>query len=73
MTLATVIGGYMNNRLEICGAIASGKTTLAGTFSKCGYAVEMEDFSRIAMLDDFYSNPLFVSFETELSFTLLSD
>lgn len=60
----------MNDRLEICGAIASGKTTLAGAFSKCGYIVEMEDFSRIHMLDDFYSNPLFVAFETELSFTL---
>lgn len=60
----------MNDRLEICGAIASGKTTLAGAFSECGYIVEMEDFSRIHMLDDFYSNPRFVAFETELSFTL---
>ena len=60
----------MNDRLEICGAIASGKTTLAGAFSQHGYAVELEDFTRIAMLDDFYSDPLFVSFETELSFTL---
>lgn len=60
----------MNDRIEICGAIASGKTTLADAFSKCGYVVEMEDFSRITMLDDFYCNPLFVSFETELSFTL---
>lgn len=60
----------MNKRLEICGAIASGKTTLASAFLKCGYAVEMEDFSKIATLDDFYSDPLSVSFETELSFTL---
>lgn len=60
----------MNDRLEICGAIASGKTTLACTFSKCGFAVETEDFTKIAMLDDFYSDPLLVSFETELSFTL---
>lgn len=60
----------MANRLEICGAIASGKTTLASAFSKFGYNVELEDFTRIAMLDDFYTNPLFVSFETELSFTL---
>lgn len=60
----------MNDRLEICGAIASGKTSLAGAFLKCGRTVEMEDFSRIAMLDDFYADPLFVSFETELSFTL---
>lgn len=60
----------MNNRLEICGAIAAGKTTLAEAFSKIDYAVEMEDFTKISTLDDFYSNPLFVSFETELSFTL---
>lgn len=59
-----------NNRLEICGAIASGKTTLTEAFSRHGYSVELEDFTRISMLDDFYSDPLFVSFETELSFTL---
>ena len=60
----------MKDRLEICGAIASGKTTLASVFSKFGHAVVLEDFTRISMLDDFYSDPLFVSFETELSFTL---
>lgn len=70
MTLTMMIGGHMNDRLEACGAIASGKTTLAHAFSRCGFAVEMEDFSKIAMLDDFYSDPLSVSFETELSFTL---
>lgn len=60
----------MNGRIEICGAIASGKTTLANAYSKSGQDTEFEDFSRISMLDDFYSDPLSVSFETEISFTL---
>lgn len=60
----------MKDRLEICGAIASGKTTLVNAFSRFGYNTELEDFTKISMLDDFYSNPLTVSFETEISFTL---
>lgn len=60
----------MKGRVEICGAIASGKTTLANAFSELGYCTEMEDFTKISMLDDFYLNPLFVSFETEISFTM---
>jgi len=60
----------MRGRVEICGAIASGKTTLANAFAKLGQNTELEDFSKIAMLDDFYSDPLSVSFETEISFTL---
>lgn len=59
-----------NIRIEICGAIASGKTTLASAYSKSGYTTEFEDFSKISMLDDFYSDPISVSFETEISFTL---
>lgn len=60
----------MSGRIEICGAIASGKTTLAKAFLKQEYNIELEDFSKISMLDDFYSDPLSVSFETEISFTL---
>lgn len=60
----------MNSRIEICGAIASGKTTLTNAYLKFGKNTEFEDFSRISMLDDFYSDPLSVSFETEISFTL---
>lgn len=60
----------MKNRVEICGAIASGKTTLANAFSKVGCNTELEDFTKISMLDDFYTDPLFVSFETEISFTM---
>lgn len=60
----------MNGRIEICGAIASGKTTLTNAYSKSGQDTGFEDFSKISMLDDFYSDPLSVSFETEISFTL---
>lgn len=60
----------MKDRIEICGAIASGKTTLTQAFSKFGYSADLEDFTRISMLDDFYADPLSVSFETEISFTL---
>ena len=60
----------MSDRIEICGAIASGKTTLANAFLKLGHNIELEDFSKIPMLDDFYSDPLSVSFETEISFTV---
>ena len=67
---ATINGGNMKGRVEICGAIAAGKTTLTNAFSKIGYNVELEDFTKISMLDDFYSNPLLVSFETEISFTM---
>lgn len=60
----------MNNRIEICGAIAAGKTTLANAFSKINGNIILEDFSKISMLDDFYSNPSSFAFETEISFTL---
>lgn len=60
----------MNSRIEICGAIAAGKTTLANAFSKNNNYTIFEDFSKISMLDDFYSNPSLFSFETEISFTL---
>ncbi len=62
--------GVVSERIEICGAIASGKTTLANAFLKFGNNIALEDFSKISMLDDFYSDPIAVSFETEISFTL---
>lgn len=37
----------MSDRVEICGAIASRKTTLANAFSKLGQKTEFEDFSKI--------------------------
>ena len=60
----------MTNRFEICGSIASGKTTLTKVFTNINSNVIFEDFSKISMLDDFYTNPSAFSFETEISFTL---
>ena len=60
----------MNNRFEICGSIASGKTTLTNAFANINYNVVFEDFTKISMLDDFYSDPIAFSFETEISFTV---
>ena len=60
----------MPNRIEICGNIASGKTTLAKAFNNAGYNCILEDFSKIAYLDDFYKNPAKYAFETEVAFTL---
>lgn len=60
------------NRIEICGNIASGKTTLAKAFSKeLGYKALFEDFTSIPSLTDFYLNPNKYAFETESMFTLL--
>lgn len=41
----------MKDRIEICGAIAAGKTTLANAFSKIGCNIEVEDFTKISMLE----------------------
>jgi len=60
----------MTKKIEICGNIASGKTTLAKTFSNAGHNCIFENFSNIAFLDDFYKNPSEYAFETEMAFTL---
>lgn len=60
----------MVKRIEVCGNIASGKTTLVRAFENAGYACIFEDFSKIAYLDDFYKNPCEFAFETEIAFTL---
>lgn len=60
----------MHNRIEICGAIASGKSSLTTAFSKLSSNLIFEDFTKVAWLDDFYSNPSLFSFETETAFTL---
>lgn len=60
------------NRIEICGNIASGKTTLAKAYGlQLGYANIFEDFTSVQTLMDFYKNPSEFSFETEIIFTLL--
>lgn len=60
------------NRVEICGNIASGKTTLAKAFNlQLGHAIILEEFESIQTLTDFYQNPNKFAFETEFLFTLL--
>lgn len=60
----------MNKRIEICGAIASGKTTLTKAFSSITNNLVFEDFSKVSFLDEFYKNPSQYAFETEIAFTL---
>lgn len=57
-------------RIEICGGIASGKTTLARQVQQLGVAGVFEDFSSIAFLSDFYETPEIYTYETEIAFLL---
>ena len=57
-------------RIEICGAIATGKTTLARAFTRNSYYPVFEDFTNIVSLVDFYNNQRKYAFETEVIFTL---
>lgn len=57
-------------RLEICGGIASGKTTLARLLQRAGFTPVLEEFRRNPFLDAFYTNPVRYAVETELSFLL---
>lgn len=61
----------MSFRLEICGGIASGKTTFAALM--VGYIQEIifEDFKENPFWRAFYANPGKYIFETEITFTLL--
>jgi deoxyadenosine/deoxycytidine kinase len=56
-------------RVEICGGIASGKTTFATLFESVA-AVVYEDFRAVPFWQHFYAAPNLHSFETELSFLL---
>jgi|ERR1043165_3832114 deoxyadenosine/deoxycytidine kinase len=58
------------SRIEICGGIASGKTTLAALLQRSGYNAVFENFTLNPFIEKFYSDPVFYSFETELSFLL---
>lgn len=57
-------------RIEICGNIASGKTTLCGGMTQKGYHPIYEDFQKNPFFMDFYENPIVYSFETEVTFLL---
>jgi len=57
-------------RIEICGNIASGKTTLARNFANCGLTAVEEKYLSNPFLESFYTNPAYFSFEAEITFLL---
>lgn len=60
------------HRIEICGGIASGKTTLTQLLEKNGFCVAYEDYEANPYIKDFYTNSsINCDFETEMVFTLL--
>lgn len=57
-------------RIEICGNIASGKTTLCQRLTSKGFFPVLENFQKNPFFQDFYEDPQAFSFETELTFLL---
>lgn len=60
----------MFNRIEICGLIASGKTTFVQACNQLTNNLIFENFANIISLKDFYKNSSEFALETELMFTL---
>lgn len=56
--------------IEICGGIASGKTTLCIALNSNGIHSVKENFNANPFFEDFYSDPQFFAFETEITFLL---
>jgi len=57
-------------RVEICGGIASGKTTLTSLLSNVDICSIYENFSANPFFKDFYHDPVANAFETEITFLL---
>jgi deoxyadenosine/deoxycytidine kinase len=57
-------------RIEMCGGIASGKTTLATVLQRSGFAATFENFEANPFWKVFYEDPVWHAFETELSFLI---
>lgn len=57
-------------RIEICGGIASGKTTIAALLERAGFLTRYEDFKANPFWKLFYTDPDFFAFETEITFSL---
>ena len=57
-------------RIEICGGIASGKTTLAKLLQGANLISVFEDFRMNPFYRAFYRDPVGTAFETELTFLL---
>ena len=60
----------MKNYIEICGGIASGKTTCATLLTEIRVDAISENFEINPFWQVFYSNPTQYAFETELTFLL---
>lgn len=57
-------------RVEICGGIASGKTTFASLLSQIGFDPIYENFQSNPFWEAFYTVPVKYNFETEICFML---
>jgi deoxyadenosine/deoxycytidine kinase len=62
---------HLEPRIEICGGIASGKTTLARLLKRVGFRVVLEAFGTNPYLPLFYKARRRYALETETSFALL--
>jgi deoxyguanosine kinase len=58
-------------RFEVCGGIASGKTTFANLMDGVVLDITFEDFRQNPFWEAFYTNPGKYIFETEIAFSLL--
>lgn len=62
----------MQKRIEICGGIAAGKTSLAMVLEQEGFVAVYEKFDANPFLNDFYVDKMLDNtFETEITFALL--
>ncbi len=59
-----------SKRIEVCGGIAAGKTTLASLMEKTSLSITYEDFKKNPFWEAFYRNPGKYIFETEITFLL---
>lgn len=59
-----------SQRIEVCGGIASGKTTLVQLLGRLGLSAVYEDFRANPFWSEFYKNPALTAFETEITFFL---
>ncbi len=57
-------------RIEICGGVASGKTTLATLLKDEGFVPVFEDFQTNPFWKQFYADPKRFAFEAEVTFLL---
>jgi deoxyguanosine kinase len=63
--------GFVMSRIEICGGIAAGKTTLLKLLRIPGLDPLFEDFSANPFWKVFFADPKLFGFETEMTFALL--